>query len=82
MIYLNVDVLFVRILNEEGKCILPHRAVGPITSLRKKKENVYYADSLIDVTMKMFFSYLAFFCCVLNRNLHHWTWVLISFSHL
>lgn len=40
MTYLNVDVLFARILNKEGKGILPHRAVGPIASLQKRRENI------------------------------------------
>lgn len=47
MTYLNVDVLFARILNKEGKGILPHRAVGPVARLQKRGENIHYAQSLV-----------------------------------
>lgn len=47
MTYLNVNVLFARILNEEGKGILPHRAVGPIASLQQNEETIHYAYNLV-----------------------------------
>lgn len=80
--YLNVDVLFAGILNKEGKGILPHRAVGSIASLRKRGENVNYAQSLVQCTKTKFYPYLALFSCILNGNLCHWAGVLIAFSHL
>lgn len=33
VMYLNIDVLFTRILNKEGKGILPHGVGGSIASL-------------------------------------------------
>ena len=36
MTYLNVNVLFARILNKEGKGILPHGTVGPIAGLQRR----------------------------------------------
>lgn len=41
--YLNVKVLFARVMDEKGKGFLPHRVAGAIRSLkwRKKKRSVY-----------------------------------------
>lgn len=84
MTYLNVDVLFARILNKEGEGILPNRAVGPVASLQRRRENIHYAQSLIYCTEKRlkFDPHLALFSCILNGNLCHWARVLIAFSHL
>lgn len=32
--------------------------------------------------VQRFDSYFALFGCILHRNLHHWTWILVAFSHL
>lgn len=84
MTYLNVDVLFTRILNKEGKGILPHGAVGPVARLQKREENIHYARSLvlcIEKRLKLY-PYLALFSCILDGNLYHWARVLVAFSHL
>lgn len=47
MTYLNVDVLFARILNKEGESFLPHRAVVPVAGLQMGGQDVHYAHSLI-----------------------------------
>lgn len=51
MTYLNVDVLFARILNKEGKGILPHRAVGPIAGLQEREETILQT-SIMRITHK------------------------------
>lgn len=34
MTYLNVNILFARILNEESESVLPNRAVSPVAGLQ------------------------------------------------
>lgn len=40
MAYLNVNILFSRILNEEGESILPCRVVGPVAGLQIQGERI------------------------------------------
>lgn len=40
--YLNVDILFVRILNEEGKRILPHGVAAAVASLAARQDGTFH----------------------------------------
>ena len=85
MAYLNVDVLFARILNKEREGILPHRAVGAVAGLQERGEHVHYAHSSIHCTekgLKVDPPHLALFSCILNGNLCHRARVLVAFPHL
>lgn len=39
--YLDVNILFARILNEESESILPNRAVGPVAGLQLHEEDIH-----------------------------------------
>lgn len=43
-IYVNVNILLVRVLNEEGEGILPHRPISPITSLQRQQRSTWLAQ--------------------------------------
>lgn len=49
---------------------------------RSAEDNLLTVLVYFTETERRFYPYLALFSCILNGDLHHWTWVLIAFSHL